>query len=381
MSTVRVYKVASILDITSQDVIARLRRDHGIDVKSASSSIEEVVARQFIERVAKELGISISSKDPLSKTLSKPALKAKKRKVAAAKSSKTEKPASRPLPPPRLVKVKSHKPTVSEEEESTVADETAVETASVETVEKTVEAEPTKATLRPVSPKPGRIIPSKLRLRVEDADSSKSADAVIDQPTSDSQPLGKDEPQPKKPSTTRPKTQPRARQVTQTASPRVAVSPLQAPPVGGPRPLPSQPVRPPLPARPGAHTPRPAYRPTYRGRPGGRPGGRKRTQRPTAATVEPTPLPEITRTITLAEGMTVKDLADKLEVRAKDVLKKLIDKRIMMTINNTLDTETATTIAREFGADVTMRTFEEEMLHLEEQVSEPADLVARAPVV
>jgi translation initiation factor IF-2 len=79
--------------------------------------------------------------------------------------------------------------------------------------------------------------------------------------------------------------------------------------------------------------------------------------------------------------MTVKDLAEKLEVRAKDVLKKLIDKRIMMTINNTLDTETATTIAREFGADVTMRTFEEEMLHLEEQVSEPADLVTRAPVV
>ena len=117
MSTVRVYKVASILDIASQDVIVRLRRDHGIDVKSASSSIEEVVARQFIERVAKELGLSISSKDPLSKPLSKPTLKAKKRKVTTAKSSKTEKPASRPLPPPRLVKVKSHKPTVSEEEE------------------------------------------------------------------------------------------------------------------------------------------------------------------------------------------------------------------------------------------------------------------------
>ena len=374
MSTVRVYKVASILDIASQDVIVRLRRDHGIDVKSASSSIEEVVARQFIERVAKELGLSISSKDPLSKTLSKPTLKAKKRKVTAAKSSKTEKPASRPLPPPRLVKVKSHKPTVSEEE-STIADETAVETASVEIAETTIETQETKATPGPVSPKPGRIIPSKLRLRVEDAASSKPADAVIDKPASDSPRLGeKDKPQPKEPSTIRPKTQPRARQVTQTASPRVAVSP-----VGGPRPLPSQPVRPPLPARPGA--PRPAYRPVYRGRPGGRPGGRKRTQRPTASPVQATPLPEITRTIILAEGMTVKDLAEKLEVRAKDVLKKLIDKRIMMTINNTLDTETATTIAREFGADVTMRTFEEEMLHIEEQVSEPADLVTRAPVV
>jgi hypothetical protein len=29
--------------------MALLKRDHGIDVKSASSTIEEVVARQFVE--------------------------------------------------------------------------------------------------------------------------------------------------------------------------------------------------------------------------------------------------------------------------------------------------------------------------------------------
>ena len=34
----------------------------------------------------------------------------------------------------------------------------------------------------------------------------------------------------------------------------------------------------------------------------------------------PAPPPPVTRTITLAEGMTVKDLADKLDVKAKDVL-------------------------------------------------------------
>jgi translation initiation factor IF-2 len=62
--------------------------------------------------------------------------------------------------------------------------------------------------------------------------------------------------------------------------------------------------------------------------------------------------------ITLAEGMTVKDLADKLDVRVKDVLAKLLMKRLMMTINSTLDTETATMLAREFGADVQMRSFE-----------------------
>ena len=35
---------------------------------------------------------------------------------------------------------------------------------------------------------------------------------------------------------------------------------------------------------------------------------------------QPMPPPPVTRTITLAEGMTVKDLADKLDMRVKDVL-------------------------------------------------------------
>jgi translation initiation factor IF-2 len=91
--------------------------------------------------------------------------------------------------------------------------------------------------------------------------------------------------------------------------------------------------------------------------------------------------PPITRSITLAEGMTVKDLADKLDVRAKDVLKKLLEKRMMMTINTTLDTDTASMIAREFGAEVQMRSFEEEMLDLESVDVSEDDLVTRAPVV
>ena len=91
--------------------------------------------------------------------------------------------------------------------------------------------------------------------------------------------------------------------------------------------------------------------------------------------------PPVTRTITLAEGMTVKDLSDKLEVKVKDVLKKLIDKRLMMNINTTLDTDTATMIAREFGADVQMRTFEEELIEVESEATRPEDLVTRAPVV
>jgi translation initiation factor IF-2 len=93
------------------------------------------------------------------------------------------------------------------------------------------------------------------------------------------------------------------------------------------------------------------------------------------------PPPPVTRTITLAEGMTVKDLADKLDVKVKDVLGKLLMKRLIMTINSTLDTATATMLSREFGADVQMRSFEEELLEVDGEDASPSDIVTRAPVV
>jgi translation initiation factor IF-2 len=150
-------------------------------------------------------------------------------------------------------------------------------------------------------------------------------------------------------------------------------------PLGGPRPLPSQPIRPatgPMPGRPGGLQPRPAPRPV-----GPRPRPpQRREERPVSA-VAPEAPPPITKLITLAEGMTVKDLADKLEVKVKDVLKKLIDRRMMLTINSTLDAETATLIARDFGAEVLIRSFEEEWSDIETEAARPEDLVARAPVV
>jgi len=57
LSTVRIYKVAELLGLSSQDAMTLLKQDTGIDVKSASSSIEEIVARQFVERHAKKRNI------------------------------------------------------------------------------------------------------------------------------------------------------------------------------------------------------------------------------------------------------------------------------------------------------------------------------------
>jgi translation initiation factor IF-2 len=54
---------------------------------------------------------------------------------------------------------------------------------------------------------------------------------------------------------------------------------------------------------------------------------------------------------------------------------------MMMTINSTLDAPTATLIARDFGAEVLIRSFEEELTEVEAEASKPEDLAPRAPVV
>ncbi len=79
--------------------------------------------------------------------------------------------------------------------------------------------------------------------------------------------------------------------------------------------------------------------------------------------------------------MTVKDLADKLEAKVKDVMRVILEQGMRMTINSTLDADTATMLARQFGAEVEVRSFEEEIVEFEEGVSRPEDRETRAPVV
>jgi translation initiation factor IF-2 len=101
--------------------------------------------------------------------------------------------------------------------------------------------------------------------------------------------------------------------------------------------------------------------------------------------VVPRPLvPEevpITRKITISEGIAIKELSEKLEVRAKDVIKRLLDKGIFATINQTVDGQIASEIARGFGAETTVVSFEEEVLQEVDEADRPEDLRPRSPVV
>ncbi|PYQ42445.1 MAG: translation initiation factor IF-2 [Acidobacteria bacterium] len=129
----------------------------------------------------------------------------------------------------------------------------------------------------------------------------------------------------------------------------------------GPRPLGVGPgLPPPGPARPGSRPGGPARRPGQRYVPRGvKEGPMKGYVPPPRMVVSNEPMP-ITRNITITEGISVKDLAEKLDVRAKDLISRLLARGVFASINQSLDAELASEVARFFGADTNVITFEEQ---------------------
>src|SRR3989442_14314544 len=74
------------------------------------------------------------------------------------------------------------------------------------------------------------------------------------------------------------------------------------------------------------------------------------------------PEPRPPRDVTITEGITIRELAEKLDVRAKDVLKNLLDRGVFASINQALDVPTATTLAESFSGVVSVVSLEEEMV-------------------
>src|ERR1700686_262252 len=133
----------------------------------------------------------------------------------------------------------------------------------------------------------------------------------------------------------------------------------QAP--AGARPLGVGPgLPPPGAARPGSRPGAPARRPGQRYVPRGvKEGPMKGYTPPPRMVVSNEPMP-ITRNITITEGISVKDLAEKLDIRAKDLISRLLGRGVFATINQTLDAELASEMARFFGAETNVITFEEQ---------------------
>jgi len=190
---------------------------------------------------------------------------------------------------------------------------------------------------------------------------------------------------------------PRPKHPTRTGAPSGPGGPGARPGFGPPRPGFGAP-RPggfaPGGAAPTGEAPRPQRAPA-RGR-GGRQQYPKTKEGPMKGFVPPPryggahyisnePMP-ITREITVTEGISVKDLAEKLEIRAKDLIASLLMTGVFVTVNQSLDAEMVKELSAKFGADAKVISYEEEIANESiEEILESDNIdeleVPRAPVV
>jgi len=92
------------------------------------------------------------------------------------------------------------------------------------------------------------------------------------------------------------------------------------------------------------------------------------------------PLP-ITKSITLTEGVSVKELAEKLDIKAKDIIKRLLDKGMFATLNQALDETLAIDLSHDFGAEASIITYEEDAEYEAIAEEKTENVHPRSPVV
>jgi translation initiation factor IF-2 len=477
MGNVRVFQLARDLNLSSQEVIERLKK-LGVDVKTASSSIDEDTADKLKRALkidaltSRKKRIYGSEEDEAEREAQQQALEAR---IAAERAARDEAAAaaaaaavarkSRPKgakvepavaktavavdePPPallhapgapRLAPKVAHVPVPVEPEEEQLAEETFVEEAPVAPpapapaaapAPVAAPAPPVAAAPIPPAPAPAPAPPPVLR-----------ATPVPPRVTGPVRPIAP--PAPPAPPPPPPAPAPVAASSPAGATPAARPTPAAvAPggmaarpsglpsgiprpvrPIAPPRPIPPRPVGPhPTAAQPhpvsagagagGAGTSLPRSPHPVSMRPGGAPPGMRPMTPGTARPGMPPPGPRPgdrpvhrgrdrsrpaipppvreerpvytgpPRNITLTEGVTVKELGEKMaDVKSRDIIKALLQRGIMATVNQTLDPQLAIEICKEFSYEATIQSFEEEVSQEQTPDSKPEDLLPRAPVV
>ncbi|HOM86657.1 MAG TPA: translation initiation factor IF-2 [Spirochaetota bacterium] len=87
------------------------------------------------------------------------------------------------------------------------------------------------------------------------------------------------------------------------------------------------------------------------------------------------------REIEITETITVGDLAKKMNIKASEVIAKLMSMGVMATINQVIDADTASILAGEYGTEVKVVSLYEETVIRAEEEDRPEDYVLRPPIV
>lgn len=111
--------------------------------------------------------------------------------------------------------------------------------------------------------------------------------------------------------------------------------------------------------------------------------GRSR-RKPARQQVQPVitqPIKAAKRKIRVDEAIRVADMAHQLGIKVNEIIKVLVNLGIMATINQSIDIDTATLVASEFGYEVEKAGFSEDDYLLPKEVDAPESLKPRPPVV
>jgi translation initiation factor IF-2 len=121
----------------------------------------------------------------------------------------------------------------------------------------------------------------------------------------------------------------------------------------------------------------------YTGRQRGRKGrkGAKAKESATAQKTQITTAKAIKRRIKVDETIILSDLAKRMGIKASDMIAKLFGMGVMVTVNQTIDYDTAALVAGEFDYEVEKASFEEDTILKVSQEDDPEKLSHRPPVV
>ncbi len=93
------------------------------------------------------------------------------------------------------------------------------------------------------------------------------------------------------------------------------------------------------------------------------------------------PMKATKRKVRFEEAIRVSELAHQMSLKSSEIIKVLFNLGVMATINSSLDLDTATLVASEFGYEVEKVGFSEENYLVPTEIDSPESLLPRPPVV
>ncbi len=94
-------------------------------------------------------------------------------------------------------------------------------------------------------------------------------------------------------------------------------------------------------------------------------------------------IPKDLKPLRMVEGSTVREFAESIDAKPRDIVTQLMQRGVMATINQTINNDTAIEIGREYGFDISFGEFEDMTVESEFEITPEAmdDTDPRAPVV